>query len=272
MKAPLAEPEPGKPTDPIMTKPAVPAVERLVNCMEGLRTYPAQRNKGIKRRLEKLLGQFPRFPGHFLYVYNFSEGRITYARGFEGVLGYRDQDVDVNLVFGVLHPEDAPIVARLNQCIIEAMTKVRNPENLMELSLSVDHRMRKADGSYAKILRQTAVFEVDKISGKVHSTFSLCKDISTIKSSATIGWQVTGFDMIPFEALEHEPNRVQYRPTPREMDVVRKLAEGKSSKLVSEDLGISVHTVNTHRRNLLERTGLGNTTELVERISSMGWL
>ena len=137
----------------------------------------------------------------------------------------------------------------------------------MEMSLSVDHRMRKANGSYVKILRQTAVFEVDKISGKIHSTFSLCKDISTIKSSATIGWQVTGFDMVTFEAPEHESGRVHYRPTPREMDVVRKLAEGKSSKWFPRSWYQCTHRkytppefVGAHR--------LSNTTELVERISS----
>lgn len=259
-------------TVPSMTKPAHPAVSSLIASVESLRSYPAVANKGLKKRIEKLLGQFPRFPGHFLYIYNYSEGRIVYARGFQEVLGYRDEEVDLDLIFGCLHPEDAAIVARLNQSAVVAMAKMRNPEDLMELTLSVDHRMRKANGDYATILRQTAVFEVDKASGKVHSTFSLCKDISTIKTSGAIGWQVSGFDVLDFEAHEHAPDRVQYRPSSREMDVVRKLAEGKSTRVAAEELDISPHTVSTHRRNLLARTGLGNTAELVKRISELGWL
>ena len=259
-------------TVPVLSMRPDQAVASLVNCMENLRTYPPKRNIGLKRRLEKLLGQFPRFPGHFLYIYNFSEGRIVYARGFEHVLGYPDDDVDVELVMDMLHPEDAPVVARLNQQAIEAMAKVRNPKNLLDLSLSVDYRMRRANGDYIKILRQTAVFEVDKQSGKVHSTFSLCKDISTIKTNGSIGWQINGFDMLEFEAPQHTESHVHYRPTPREMDVVRKLAEGKNSRQVAEELEISLHTVNTHRRNLLERTGMGNTTELVRKIGGLGWL
>jgi len=240
--------------------------------MENLRTDPPQRNIGLQRRLEKLLGQFPRFPGHFLYIYNFSEGRIVYARGFEEVLGYHDDEVDLELVMDALHPADASIVAGLDFRATEAMTKVRNPENFMELSLSVDYRMRRANGEYIKILRQTAVFEVDKNTGRVHSTFNLCKDISTIKPAGSIGWQITGFDQVQFGAPEHATNHVHYRPTPREMDIVRKLAEGKISRVIAEELEISLHTVNTHRRNLLERTGMGNTTELVRRISGLGWL
>ena len=249
-----------------------PAVESLRRCVDSLRTYPPQHNKGLKRRIEKLLGQFPRFPGHFLYIYNYSEGKVVYARGFQEILGYQDATVDVDLLYTILHPEDAPIVARLNQCAIEAMAKVRNPSNLMDLSLSVDYRMRRSNGEYIKVLRQTAVFEVDKHSGKVHSTFSLCKDISTIKPNGNIGWQVSGFDLIEFVAPVDIDSRVQYRPSPREMEVVRKLAEGKNSKEVATELDISLHTVNTHRRNLLVRTGLGNTTELVRRISGLGWL
>jgi|GEM_PF-505887 len=272
MKVLYREPDADHRTAPINTKPHGPAVASLIDCMEKLRTYPPQRNKGLKQRLEKLLGQFPRFPGHFLYIYNFSEGRITYARGFQDLLGYRDEEVDVHLIFGALHPEDAPIVANLNQRAIEAMAKVRDPKNLMDLSLSVDHRMQKANGEYIKILRQTAVFEVDKCSGKVHSTFSLCKDISTIKPNGSIGWQISGFDLIEFEAPEDTTQRVQYRPSPREMDVLRKLAEGMSSKVIAQELDISLHTVNTHRRNMLSRTGLSNTTELVRRIGGLGWL
>lgn len=252
--------------------PHHPAVQALRETIQGLRTDPPQHNKDLKKRLEMLLGQFPRFPGHFIYIFNYSEGRMAYVRGIQEVLGYPDHGMDVELLLRLLHPDDASIVARINQCALTAMDKIRNPANLHDLSLSVDYRMRKADGRYIKILDQTSVFEVDEASGKVHSTFSLCKDISGIKTSNTIGWQAHGFEFLDFQPPEGTEDRLQYRPTHREMEVVRMMAEGKGSKAIAVELNISPMTVGTHRRNILQRTGMRNTAELMRHASAVGWV
>lgn len=247
-------------------------MQTLIRTIQRLRTDPPQQNKDLKRRLEKLLGQFPRFPGHFIHIFNFSEGQMVYAHGIQEVLGYPDEEFDLDQLFRIIHPDDAPIVARLSQCALEAMHKVRNPASVQDLCLSVDYRLRKADGRYIKILDQTAVFEVDGPSGKVHSTFSLCKDITAIKCSNTIGWEAHGFEFLEFEPPEGTADQLQYRPTQRELEVVRKIAQGKGSKVIAEELCISPMTVGTHRRNILQRTGLKNAAELVRHASAVGWV
>ncbi len=249
-----------------------PALDMLRQSIQGLRTDPPQQNKGLKERLEKLLGQFPRFPGYFLYIYNYSEGRMAYTQGIQEVLGYPDHEMDLELLFQTVHPDDAPIMAQLNQCALDAMNKIRNPANLHDLCLSVDYRIRKADGQYIKVYDQTSVFEVDEATGKVHSTFSLCKDISAIKSANTIGWQAHGFEFLDFVPPVDSVNRVQYQPTSRELDVLKKIAQGQGSKAIAEDLCISPMTVATHRRNLLRRTGVRNTAELIRHASAAGWV
>ncbi len=249
-----------------------PALQALSDAIQELRTDPPQHNRGLKDRIERLLGQFPHFPGHFLYIYNFSEGRIAYAHGIQEILGYPNDAMDLDLLFQIIHPEDGPLVARINQCALEAMGKIRNPVNLHDLSLSVDYRIRKADGRYIKVLDQTSVFEVENTSGKVHSIFSLCKDITGIKSSNKIGWQAHGFEFLDFEPPEGAETQLQYRPTGREMEVVRKMAQGKSSKAIAIELNISPMTVGTHRRNILQRTGMRNTPELIRHATAVGWV
>ncbi len=51
--------------------------------------------------------------------------------------------------------------------------------------------------------------------------------------------------------------------TPREREVLRLVATGKSNKEVSTSLGISVTTVETHRTNLMRKLGLHSVAELV---------
>ena len=49
----------------------------------------------------------------------------------------------------------------------------------------------------------------------------------------------------------------------REREIVQLLAEGKSNKEVASALGISVKTAETHRSNIMRKSGFGSLAELV---------
>ncbi len=50
--------------------------------------------------------------------------------------------------------------------------------------------------------------------------------------------------------------------TAREREIVQLLAEGKSNKEVASILGISVHTAETHRSNIMHKLGLHSLSDL----------
>ena len=52
----------------------------------------------------------------------------------------------------------------------------------------------------------------------------------------------------------------------RELEILKMLIKGKTSKEISNSLFISKTTVDTHRRNILEKTGARSTPELLIRI------
>ncbi len=52
--------------------------------------------------------------------------------------------------------------------------------------------------------------------------------------------------------------------TEREIQVLRLVAEGLSSREIAERLSISVKTVDTHRANIMEKIGAHNTAELTK--------
>jgi len=52
--------------------------------------------------------------------------------------------------------------------------------------------------------------------------------------------------------------------SPREREVVKLIAEGKSSKEIAVALGIAVTTIETHRRQLMEKLGLHTIAELTK--------
>lgn len=53
------------------------------------------------------------------------------------------------------------------------------------------------------------------------------------------------------------------RFTKRELDVLKLIGEYKTAHQIAQDLNLSKHTIDTHRKNILEKSGLHKTSELV---------
>lgn len=73
-------------------------------------------------------------------------------------------------------------------------------------------------------------------------------------------------------AFAVRPSRGQSHVSPREMEVVRLVVDGRSNDEIGGDLGIGVKTVETHLRRLFERFIVGSRTELAARAIREGWL
>lgn len=58
--------------------------------------------------------------------------------------------------------------------------------------------------------------------------------------------------------------------THRELEVLRIITTGASNNAVAEELGISEHTVKTHVRSMLGKTGFANRTELAIKARALG--
>jgi DNA-binding NarL/FixJ family response regulator len=60
-----------------------------------------------------------------------------------------------------------------------------------------------------------------------------------------------------------DEKRAGLRITSRELEIIRLLAEGKSNKELSTQLGITVRTAETHRSNIMLKLGLHSLAELI---------
>lgn len=60
--------------------------------------------------------------------------------------------------------------------------------------------------------------------------------------------------------------------TGSEIEIVRLIAAGKTTKEIAKDKCISFHTVNTHRRNIFRKLGVSNVSELIIHAIKSGWI
>ena len=60
--------------------------------------------------------------------------------------------------------------------------------------------------------------------------------------------------------------------TAREQEILRLVADGLTTAQIAEKLFTSPRTVESHRQNIMEKTGAKNTAALVKAAASQGWL
>lgn len=58
----------------------------------------------------------------------------------------------------------------------------------------------------------------------------------------------------------------QFSLTRRELEVIRLIKNGCTNQQISDELYLSVYTVETHRRNIMQKLGLSNSTSLMKFI------
>lgn len=66
-------------------------------------------------------------------------------------------------------------------------------------------------------------------------------------------------DHIEYEELSCLPVSLSQR----ELEIIQIIAEGKTNSAIADQLFISTHTVNTHRKNIMSKLGVNNTAAIV---------
>jgi DNA-binding NarL/FixJ family response regulator len=102
-------------------------------------------------------------------------------------------------------------------------------------------------------------------------------DVGPDEISAAVRAVAAGFSVLPPSlttsvlaangigkpAGDPSPPRPLESLTPRELDVLQRLAEGLSNRAIAETLGISDHTVKFHLASIFGKLGAGTRTEAV---------
>jgi DNA-binding NarL/FixJ family response regulator len=70
------------------------------------------------------------------------------------------------------------------------------------------------------------------------------------------------------KAVPEEPTHL----TSSEIEIVRLIAGGMTTKEIAEKKCISFHTVNTHRKNIFRKMGVSNASELIMHAIRAGWI
>ena len=205
-------------------------------------------------------GRTYEFPGDCTYLIDYKEKRLLRKKGFEQLLGYKNAEVDFDLVLNGYHHDDIDMVHKLLKSLVSSMydASTRDPE----MQLNMTYRRRKKDGSYIHLLSQSIVHELDA-QGNLLKSFTRLTDISYLELDTAIRWSVLSKNK-KHQLLDNHAEEPLVNPfTNREMEVIKEIQKGGSNQDIADRLFVSHHTIATHRKNIFRKCNCHSVTTLL---------
>eukprot|EP01133_Synstelium_polycarpum_P011796 gene11796-13756_t len=210
---------------------------------------------------------------YFYLIFNMYSGDTELiSKSVTEILGYDPQEMSVAFMMDKMHPEDKPYFLNFEYKVVEFFKSL--PFSKIECyKVQYDFRIKAKNGSYVRLLHQAVQIDYDK--DNFYRTLCLETDISHVKPVGIPCFSIIGLDGEPsyYNIQDTEVFTKSYDLfTRREREILKLIVEGKDSKTIAEELYISLHTVNAHRKNILNKAGAKTPLDLVKKVIKEGWM
>lgn len=190
----------------------------------------------------------------YYFILNTETCEIEYvSKTVMHVLGYKPEEFTIEKLFSIIHPDDLEYCRICEAECIEVSNGLQFEEHF-RYSFQYSYRLMTSNGDYITIKQQYHAIEVDDY-GRMLKTIVMqeCIENYTIRPDD---------DLKVFDNLKNRPINLpsKYKLTKRELEILELVYKGYKSNEISEMLYLSKHTVDTHRKNILNKTRLSSST------------
>ena len=162
------------------------------------------------------------------------------------------QELDIEKL---VHPDDLEVVRQIDKKVWEFLDTLPEEE---KLAYKYIYELRVLEkGKYIRMIYQTRILAFKDDNFLAMGIIDLAPEQS---ANTSVRFQIKNCltdEIVPF-TIETATDVLL---TPREREILALAKEGMFSKEISEKLNISVHTVNRHRQNILEKLQVDNIIE-----------
>ncbi len=177
------------------------------------------------------------------------------------------------------HPADYSIINKKvfpdNLKFLKALSK----EKYGVIIFSYNYRALNAKGEYVTILQRFSYIPSNKVgipSGVVGVAFNIThfkNDLSIIHTiEETIRYDHGIVNNLLYKKVHPILEMPELGLSRRELDILKLMATGLSSKQIADNLNISINTINNHRKNMLSKTRCSSSAELMSYAVKHGLL
>ncbi len=211
----------------------------------------------------------------FIMIWNMLINRIIYVVDKRKVLGYDTSmylaESGIDFIVANNHQATFNYYVIMQQQAIKYFEEFTG--DISKVIINIEGMCKRYTGEYFHFFQQTVSIEMDN-NGTPFLFLSYVHDITYLKKERTGNLVITTPDESKWWNFNFDKNSLEpVQPlSKQEKRILSLLAEGKSSKEIANELSVSPHTIDTHRRNLLEKTNCIDTTGMITYLKLVGLL
>lgn len=235
-------------------------------------TYLPSGFKGISREDPLMLKicEMMRKNKQYFYIGDIVQLKILYTcSAITQSLGIRASEFDPGVQFDITHPDDK------NRHIVSRSKIIKISSDLLQKGsgytiFSTNLRYQHTDGHYTNFFNQAYSFVSNQPRKSSYALF-VNTDIDWFGPIKHGYHFYMGQDISYFRIPDKELISTGNIFTDREFEILDLIKNGLDSKTIGNKLFLSSHTIDTHRRNILKKTGKLNTSELIIELQETGY-
>lgn len=190
---------------------------------------------------------------------------IVKSHPYSGVYDSSDEDC----IYNRIHPEDLVEKRMLEYELFSRLDPLSGSEKI-SYQATCRIRMRDTENNFLIVDNTTQVL-FPSPSGKIWLILCTYQLSSDQKWRGDINPAIKDNRTGRINALSLNERRREVLSV-REKQIMSLIKEGKASKQIADILGISIHTVNRHRQNIIEKLSVANSIEAITAADLMGLL
>jgi DNA-binding CsgD family transcriptional regulator len=240
---------------------------------EFIKAYSLVGFKGINRQDALILTLEERMKNNsqFLAVFDMLHMKTLFvSRGCMQMLGVEPDDLTSYHLKEATHPDDLKRSTLGLVKLIKAANELFVAKN-GEMLISSNFRLRSPGGDYLNHLIQCYLF-FSHVPAKTVYMIHINTDISWFKKINQGYHYYAGNELSNFRYPDEELLRIGHVFSDREFEIIKMIQKGLDSEQIAEKLFLSKHTVNTHRKNILNKTGKEHISEVIYDLLEQGLL
>lgn len=209
--------------------------------------------------------------GSFFYLTDYIKG-TNFSRKFNGrkFLGYPFEEFlkkDVCFLDRLRNSEDLQIFdEQIFPDQMNFLSDHRHEANV-EYSFTTNFRIRNINKTWSNVVHRT-VYLFNEFYKMPVASLNWITDVTNFKNDSKINHLIEKADGINEKTVVEKRcyflKNTQEILSKREIDVLKLASTGMGSKEIANQLNISIHTINNHRRNMLERCNCRNILQLLD--------
>jgi hypothetical protein len=192
------------------------------------------------------------------------------SKGIFPALGVTAEEINPGHYMQLIHPEDEDRLGQARSLVFKMEKELFKAQKGSTLT-SYNLRMRNPACVYTNLLFQDYMF-YSPIPHKVIFFMQVVTNIDWYKMKKDRFHHYAGNDLSLFKFPDERFLEIGPDLSYREFEIIRLIEVGLCSKEIADKLFLSIHTVNTHRSNILEKSGKSQISDLIYEFKEKGLL